>query len=73
MQAGDSCEIGAFELVGGDAEAGAGHAGIVDRRVPGGAFGVDPQAAVELAAPETRVGHDAVAEAEPLRGELKSR
>ena len=66
VQAGQAGEIGARELVGGDAEAGACDAGIVERGGTGGALGIDPQAAVELAVFKPRVRHDDVAEAEPL-------
>lgn len=67
MKAGESGEVGPRELVGGDAKTRPGDAGVVDGCGPGGALGIDSQAAVEFAVMETRMGSDDVAEAEPLR------
>ncbi len=66
VQAGDAAEVCALQLVGGDAEARARHAGVVQGGVAGGKAGVDAQPQLQLAALYARVGEAELAPALPL-------
>jgi len=71
MEAGQSRQVRALELVRGDAQPRARDTGIVERGVAGGALRIDPQPAVKLTALEAGMCHDSVAEAEPLRQRIE--